>query len=68
LSCLRPFDQLGLLVPWLLVPWLLGLLVLWLLVPWLLVLLQVQMALPVPLGLPVQSRCTQLQLSRARPC
>jgi hypothetical protein len=60
LSCLRPFDQLGLLVPWLLVPWLL--------VPWLLGLLQVQMALPVPLGLPVQSCCTQLQLSRARPC
>jgi len=54
--CLRPFDQLGLLVrgrkvlpvPLVLLP----------------VLPQVQMALPVPLGQPVQSCCTQLQLLR----
>jgi len=50
--CLRPFDQLGLLVR--------GRKVL----PVPLVLPQVQMALPVPLGQPVQSCCTQLQLLR----
>jgi hypothetical protein len=60
--CLRPFDQLGLLVRGrkvLPVP-----LVLPVLLPVLLVLPQVQMALPVPLGQPVQSCCTQLQLLR----